>query len=30
MILRKKVKTVNVNPFEGADDFALINVFKAL
>lgn len=30
MILRKKVKTVKVNPFEGADDFALINVFKAL
>lgn len=30
MILRKKVKTVNVNPFENADDFALINVFKAL
>ncbi len=30
MILRKKVKTVNVNLFEGANDFALINVFKAL
>ena len=30
MILRKKVKTVFESPFEGANDFALINVFKAL
>lgn len=30
MILRKKIKTVNVNLFEGANDFALINVFKSL
>ena len=30
MIVRKKVKTVKPSPFENADDFALINVFKAL
>lgn len=30
MIVRKKVKTVKSSPFENADDFALIHVFKAL